>query len=69
MAPKQRVRGAGVDGFYAYIIDSDGHIINRVNLAFEKQEDAEKAAKTLAAGHDVELWQLDRKIATFIRSQ
>ncbi len=58
-----------MDGFYAYIIGSDGHIINRVDLAFEKQEDAENHAKSLVDGHDVELWQRDRKIATFIRKQ
>jgi hypothetical protein len=54
-----------VDGFYAYIIGSDGHIIHRVDLAYEKQEDAEKHARTLVDGHDVELWQLSQKIATF----
>ncbi|MBR1192118.1 hypothetical protein JQ634_07180 [Bradyrhizobium sp. AUGA SZCCT0240] len=26
-----------IDGFYAYIIDFDGHVINRVDLVFEKQ--------------------------------
>lgn len=52
-------------GFYAYIIGPDGHVINRVDLVFEKQEDAEERAKSLVDGHDVELWQLDRKIATF----
>jgi len=54
-----------VDGFYAYIVDDDGHVINRVDLAFEKQEDAEERAKALIDGHDVELWQRDRKLATF----
>ena len=58
-----------MDGFYAYIIGLDGHGINRVDLAFEKQADAEKHAKKLVDGHDVELWQLDRKIATFTRDQ
>ncbi len=58
-----------MDGFYAYIIGPDGHIIQRVDLAFEKQEDAEKHARALVDGHDVELWQLDRKIATFTRNQ
>jgi putative SOS response-associated peptidase YedK len=37
--------------------------INRVDLAFEKQEDAIERAKALVNGHDIELWQLDRKIA------
>jgi hypothetical protein len=54
-----------MDGFYAYIVDEDGHVINRVDLRFEKQEDAAERAKSLVDGHDVELWQRDRKIATF----
>lgn len=54
-----------MDGFYAYIIGSDGHVINRVDLAFEKLEDAAERAKALVDGHDVELWQRDRKLATF----
>ncbi|MEH2484368.1 hypothetical protein [Bradyrhizobium sp. AZCC 2230] len=58
-----------MDGFYAYIIGPDGHVISRVDLAFEKQEDAEERAKSLVDGHDVELWQRDRKIATFNRNQ
>jgi hypothetical protein len=54
-----------MDGFYAYIIDENGHVINRVDLRFEKQEDAPERAKSLVDGHDVELWQRDRKVATF----
>jgi hypothetical protein len=54
-----------MDGFYAYIIGPDGHVINRVDLRFEKEEDALDRAKGLVDGHDVELWQRDRKIATF----
>jgi hypothetical protein len=54
-----------MDGFYAYIVDSEGHVINRVNLAFESEEDAAERAEALVDGHDVELWQRDRKIATF----
>jgi hypothetical protein len=60
---------AEMDGYYAYIIGLDGHVMNRVDLAFEKEEDAIERAKQLVDGHDVELWQLDRKIATFIRTQ
>jgi hypothetical protein len=54
-----------MDGYYAYVIGPDGHVINRVNLAFEKQEEAEERAKALVDGHDVELWQRDRKLRTF----
>ena len=54
-----------MDGFYAYVIGADGHVVNRVDLAFERQEDAEERAKALVDGHDIELWQRDRKLATF----
>ena len=54
-----------MDGFYAYIVDQEGHVISRVDLALEKEEDAAERAKGLVDGHDVELWQRDRKIATF----
>ena len=54
-----------MDGYYACIIDDDGHVINRVELAFEHEDDAVERAKGLVDGHDVELWHRDRKIATF----
>ena len=54
-----------MDGFYAYIVDQEGHVINRVDLTLEKEEDAAEHAKGLVDGRDVELWQRDRKIATF----
>jgi hypothetical protein len=54
-----------MDGYYACIIDADGHVINRVDLAFEREEDAAERARGLVYGNDVELWQRDRKIATF----
>ena len=46
-----------MDGFYAYIVDQEGHVINRVDLALEKEEHAAEHAKRLVNGHDVELWQ------------
>jgi hypothetical protein len=58
-----------MDGFYAYIVDPDGHVVSRVDLALENEEAAKERAKQLVDGHDVELWQLDRKIATFTRNQ
>jgi hypothetical protein len=58
-----------MDGFYAYIIGPDGHVIKRVDLALEKEEDAVRRANDLVDGHDVELWQRDRRIATFKSSE
>jgi hypothetical protein len=56
-----------MDGFYAYVVDKDGHVISRTDFFFESEEEAKKRARLLADGHDVELWQLDRRIATFKR--
>jgi len=60
---------ARMDGFYAYIVDPNGHVISRVDLALESEEAAKERAQQLVDGHDVELWQRDRKIATFTRNQ
>ena len=56
-------------GYYAFIIGDDGHIQNRVGIFCTDDEEAKRFAMQLVDGDDVELWQLDRKIAEFKRSQ
>lgn len=51
--------------YQAYIIGPDGHVANRVDLNCKDETEAIRLAKQLVDGHDVELWQLDRKIQTF----
>jgi hypothetical protein len=51
--------------YRAYILGPDGHVQNRVDLRCEEDVEAIKLAKQLVDDHDVELWQLDRKIQTF----
>jgi hypothetical protein len=51
--------------YRVYIIGSDGHFYNSVPLECADDTAAKKRAKKLVDGHDVELWQRDRKIATF----
>jgi hypothetical protein len=51
--------------YRAYILGPDGHIQNRVELRCDDDVEAIRLAKQLVDGHDVELWQLDRKIETF----
>ena len=53
--------------YRAFLIGPDGRIQNRIELICTDDEDALKHAKQLVDGHDVELWQLDRKIATFAK--
>ena len=50
--------------YRAYLVDSDGHFYDVFPLICADDAEAMEKAKPLAVGHDVELWQLDRKIAT-----
>jgi hypothetical protein len=54
-----------VPDYRAYLIGSDGHFYNSVVLDEPDDAAAIAAAKQLIDGHDVELWQRDRKIAEF----
>ena len=59
------VRGNKMQEYRAYVIGPDGRIIRGTDLVCEDEEDATEQAKQLVDGHDVELWQGARKIATF----
>jgi hypothetical protein len=48
-----------------YIVGSDGHFFNSVPLECADDSEAADQAKQLVDGHDVELWQRDRKVARF----
>ena len=54
-----------MQGYRAYLIGPDGHIVKRVELVCADDEAAKERAKTLADGHDVELWQEARRITEF----
>ena len=67
-----RARGFGsrpvggiMAGYYAYIIDDDGHITNRVQIICDDDEEAKRCAERLVDGHAVELWQQACKIERF----
>jgi hypothetical protein len=51
--------------YRAYLIGSDGHFYNAVPLKCTSDDEAIEKARQLVDGHDVELWQLDRKVAAF----
>jgi hypothetical protein len=54
--------------YRAYIMGPNGHVQNRVDLRCNDESEAIRLARQLVDGHDVELWQLDRKIETFRRT-
>jgi hypothetical protein len=49
----------------AHIIGLDGHIVKAIGLHRANDDAAKERAKQLVDGHDVELWQGDRKITAF----
>jgi hypothetical protein len=51
--------------YRVYIMGWDGHILSAVDLFCADDDAAKERAKQLVDGHDVELWQLDRKVAAF----
>ena len=51
--------------YRAYIIGLDGHFYRVVPLDCADDAEAMERAKQLLDGHDIELWQRDRKIARF----
>ncbi|MBR0755355.1 hypothetical protein JQ604_24490 [Bradyrhizobium jicamae] len=51
-------------GYYAYVMGHDGHIQNRIAILCDDDEEAKRLAKQLVDGHDVELWQGTRMVAT-----
>jgi len=53
--------------YRAFILGPDGRVQGSVDLLCENEGEAIKAAKQLVDGHDVELWQRDRKIVRFNR--
>ena len=52
--------------YRVFLIAPDGHIVNRVEVLCTDDEAARKRAELLVDDHSVvELWQRDRKLATF----
>jgi hypothetical protein len=54
--------------YRAYVVATDGHFINSIELECADDTEAMELAKQLVDGHDIELWQLARKITVFKRT-
>ena len=50
--------------YRAFVIGLDGHVMLRRDFTAVDDEAAKEHARQYADGHDVEVWQLNRKIAT-----
>ena len=50
--------------YRAYVIGRDGRFEKAIDLDCSSDEAAMESAKQFVNGHDVELWQRDRRIAS-----
>jgi hypothetical protein len=55
--------------YRAYIVRTDGQFIKAIELLCPDDDTAKEYAKQLVDGHDVELWQGDRRIESFKHRQ
>ena len=55
--------------YRVYLIGEDGHFFKAVPLVCDDDAEAMEKAKPLDIDHNIELWQLDRKVATFSKSK
>ncbi len=51
--------------YRVYVIGSDGRFVRAVQLDCSDDAAAIESAKQFIEGHDIELWQRDRRIARF----
>lgn len=51
--------------YRAYLIGRDGQFMKAVDLICDDDAAARKCAGQIVDGHDVELWQHDRRVAKF----
>jgi hypothetical protein len=52
--------------YRVYILDKNSHFLRAVELVCPNDDAAKEQAKQFVDGHDVELWQQDRRIANFV---
>ena len=51
--------------YRAYMIGRDGTFVNAIEIDCADDEAAVESAKQMVDGYDIELWQLDRRVARF----
>jgi hypothetical protein len=65
VAKLARAGATNVIEYRAYFIGSDGDIERRIDFLCDSDTRAKEQAEQLVDGHDVELWQLSRRICEF----
>jgi hypothetical protein len=68
-APDTRTAPTSCDAGFSRVHRGNGHFLDAIGLIYDDDFEAEEKAEQIINGHDVELWQLDRKVAPFRRSQ
>jgi hypothetical protein len=48
--------------YRAYFVGDDGHFTNVIELECADDTEAKERAKQFVTGHDIEVWQLGRKV-------
>jgi hypothetical protein len=56
---------AQMGDYRIYVIGGDGHFMRAIQLDCPNDNAAIESAKQFIDGHDIELWQRDRRIARF----
>lgn len=51
--------------YRAYLLDQHRHVISVANLQCVDEQEARECVQQLVDVNDIELWQLDRRIAVF----
>ena len=51
-------------GYCAYVFDHDGHIVQRIEVLCDDDEEAKRRAEQLVDGHAIKLWQEARPAAS-----
>lgn len=55
------MRGTVMSLYRAYWMEN-GHVLTAIDIACLNDDDAKQQAANLSSGHDVELWQGDRRV-------
>jgi hypothetical protein len=56
---------AQMSNYRVYVIGDDGHFLRAIQIDCQDDNAAIESARQFIDGHDIELWQRDRRMARF----